>query len=66
MASEMHIILERGLRIREEAADRLNTAGMDLSVRINPDLIVPDPSEQDRTDGLTDNERRDEDRRDAA
>ena len=66
MASEMHIILERGLRIREEAAERLNTAGMDLSVRMNPDLIVPDPSEQDRTDGLTDNQRRDDDRRDAA
>ncbi len=66
MASEMHIILERGLRIREEAADRLNTAGMSLSVRINPDLIIPEPSEQDRTDGLTDNERHDENRRDAA
>lgn len=58
MASEMRIILERGLRMRQYACDVLNDhGGLNLSVRINPDLQIPGPSEQDRTDGLTDTQR---------
>jgi len=64
MASEMKMILERGLRMRQAACDHINAmSGLELKVRLNPDLKIPGAGEKDRTDGLTDNQRTDEDNR---
>lgn len=67
IASEMRILLERGLRMREYACKKINKkTGLKLSVRINPDLQVPGPGFDDRTDGLTDNQREREARKEEA
>lgn len=59
MAVEMRLIINEGLRARKKMCEILNkNSDLNLSVRINPDLIISDASERDDTTNTTAAEKR--------
>lgn len=59
MAVEMRLIINEGLRARKKLCEILNkNSDLNLSVRINPDLIIADASEKDDTTNTTASEKR--------